>query len=75
MLYYHENWQSQANYQEVQRKVGWKRKKKKSNIKIPFALEINSIKMDLVYSVISHSVLQYDNSVFCFSLCIKKRDN
>lgn len=50
------------------------KEKKKSNIKIPFALEINSIKMDLVYSVISHAVLQY-NSVFCFSLCIKKRDN
>lgn len=49
------------------------KKKKKSNIKIPFALEINSVKTDLVYSVISHAVLQYDISVFCFSLCIKER--
>lgn len=50
-----------------------KEKKKKSNIKIPFALEINSIKMDLVYSVISHSVLQYDNSVLFFTMYKKKR--
>lgn len=48
-----------------------KKKKKTPNIKISFALEINSIKTVLVHSVISHAVLQC-NVCVCFSLCIKK---